>query len=203
MADSEARTNASQLVAERDWWIQARVRIVRETTAHSLAWCSPRTFRVGEELTLHQGGQADAAVNCDSWRRSIDGEHGFTIPADCVEVIDVLQERPPTWDAAALTASQITELLAPRFAEAGEVVGVWESAGLHVAHEFGELVIRTPGPEYRRVGSIRRGYPDRDQFTGPYHAIEEDSPYPFSRRTRQLDALPTDPVAAAGITPAG
>jgi hypothetical protein len=183
-------------MAERDWWILARVRIARETTISSVAWCSPRTFHAGEELTMHQGGRAGGTVDRSAWGRSVDGEHGFTIPAGCVEVIEVLEERPPTWDAAALTAEQVTALLAPHFPEAA-IAGAWVAAGLHVGHEFGELIIRTPGPEYRRVGSIRRGHPDDSQFPGPYQVIIEDSPYPFSRRTRQLNALPADPVASA------
>jgi hypothetical protein len=36
-----------------------------------------------------------------------------------------------------------------------------------------------------------------DSFSKPYQAIIQDSEYKYSRRTRRLDALPIDPVAAA------
>jgi hypothetical protein len=190
-------------LAERNWYPQARIRIVRETTVNSTAFCVPRTYRVGEELTMLQAGLAGSQVDRGTWKI---GEGVIAIPADCAEIIEVLEDQPPTWEAAALTAEQVTALLAPHHPGAAEAARAWAAAGLHVAREYYELVIRTPDPQYRRVGCIgvdlRRlsrdeNDFDRYRFSEPYKAIIQDSDYKYSRRTLRLDALPIDPVAAA------
>jgi hypothetical protein len=107
-----------------------------------------------------------------------------------------------------LTAEQVTALLAPYHSGAEEAACAWAAAGLHVAREFAALIIRTPGPHYRRVGCIDADVRDfrqfdyefdreHDCFSRPYQAIIQDSEYKYSRRTRYLDALPIDPIAAA------
>jgi hypothetical protein len=195
-------------LAERDWYTRARIRIVRETTVNSTAFCVRRTCGVGEELTMYQAGRAGWQVDRGTWQISIDDERVIAVPAGCAEVIEVLEERPPTWEAAALTAEQVTALLATHHPGAAEAARAWAAAGLHVAREFAELVIRTPGPQYRRIGCIgidlrRQRFnfedfnDDHDRFSEPYQAIIQDSEYKYSRRTLRLDALPIDPVAAA------
>jgi hypothetical protein len=59
-------------LAERDWHTRARIRIVREITVNSTAFCAPRTYRVGEELTMVQDGLAGGQVDRGTWRMSID-----------------------------------------------------------------------------------------------------------------------------------
>lgn len=204
-------------LAERDWYTLARTRIVRETTVNSDYFCVPRTYQIGEECWMFQQGGPGSPADRGWWHiHTGEGNPMIAIPAGRVEVIEVRKERPPTWEAAALSTEQVTALLAPYHPGAAEAARAWAAAGLHVAHEAMELVIRTPGPQYRPVGYIgwrlpcdengrppwREGYagpswPYPLIFDEPYQAILQDSEYRSSRRTLRLDDLPIDPVAAA------
>lgn len=181
-------------LAERDWWTLARVRIVRETTVGAVDPRVDRTFRVGEELVMNQSGRAGDEVLRDCWWSSTDIDGAHIIDADCAEVIEVLEDIPPTWAAAALTAEQITDLLAPHHPGAAEAATAWIAAGLHVSHTHGGLSIRTPAPEYREIGHVPRDYWNDNRFTKPYEAVVDPK---RSWLNRKLDALPLDPVAAA------
>ncbi|SCL21267.1 hypothetical protein [Micromonospora aurantiaca (nom. illeg.)] len=179
-------------LAERYWWTLARVRIVRETTVGAVDPMVARTFRVGEELTMNQHGRAGDEVLRNCWWSSTDIDGAHIIDADCAEVIEVLEDIPPTWAAAALTVEQITDLLAPHHPGAAEAAAAWIAAGLHVSHAHGALSIRTPGPEYREVGQVPRDYWNGNQFTKPYEVVVDPERSWFNRK---LDALPMDPVA--------
>jgi hypothetical protein len=181
-------------LAERSWWTLALVRIVRETTVGAISPMTQRTFRVGEELEMHQSGRAGAEVLRDCWWSSTDIDGAHIIKADCAEVIKVLEDFPPTWAAAALTADQIADLLAPHHPNAAEAATAWLAAGLHVSHTHGGLAIRTPGPEYRTIGHVPRDYWNGNRFTKPYEAVVDPERDWLNRR---CDALPLDPVAAA------
>jgi hypothetical protein len=181
-------------LAERDWYTEARVRIVKETTVGAVDPRVDRTFRVGEIVTMNQSGHAGREVLRDTWWDSSDIDGAHIISADCAEIVEVLEDHPPTWAAAALTAEQVTELLAPHHPGAAEAARAWAAAGLHVSCCHGGLAIRTPTPEYRTIGYIPRDYWDGNRFTKPYEAVPVADQ---SWRNRKLDHLPLDPVTAA------
>jgi hypothetical protein len=181
-------------LAERDWHTEARVRIVRQHTAGAVDPPVDRTFTVGEVLKMHQSGRAGREIDRSAWWDSSDIDGAHIIPAGCAEIVEVLEDHPPTWDAAALTASQVTELLVPHHPGAAEAVQAWLAAGLHVSYCHGGLAIRTPAPGRRKVGELRRDYWQGNKFTRPYEAVPDEQ---HLYTNRKLDHLPLDPVAAA------
>ncbi|KAB1922696.1 hypothetical protein F8271_31155 [Micromonospora sp. ALFpr18c] len=80
---------------------------MRETTVGAVDPMMARTFRIGEELTMNQRGRAGDEVLRDCWWPSTDIDGAHIIAADCAEVIKALEDIPPTWTAAALTAEQV------------------------------------------------------------------------------------------------
>lgn len=84
-------------VAQRDWHTRARVRIREDVSAHSFDPFSPRHFRAGEELVMLQWGRAGNTVKRDLWWTSYDIDNAFLIPADAVEVLEVLDEVNPVY----------------------------------------------------------------------------------------------------------
>jgi hypothetical protein len=180
-------------LAERDWWRLARVRIIRETTVGAVDPRGSRTFRVGEEVTMNQRGRAGGEVLRDSWWSSTDIDGAHIIAADCAEIVEILEDIPPTWAEAALSAEQITALLAGHHDGAAAAAVAWIAAGLHVAHGHGGLDIRTAAPQRRLVGQIRRDYWQGNQFVKPYEVVVAEGK---EWNNRRLDALPLDPVAA-------
>ena len=184
-------------LAERDWYRRTRVRIVTETAVGAVDPQADRTFRVGEIVTMHQRGNAGREVLRDCWWDSADIDGAHIIPAECAEIVEILQDEPPTWDEAALTAAQVTGLLAPHHPDAAAAAAAWESAGLHVSWcEIGDLAVRTPGPEYRLVGIVPGDYWKGGAFTKPYETVPAEGPGTLHLR-RKLDRLPLEPVAAA------
>ena len=167
---------------------------MKETAVGAVDPRVDRTFLVGEELTMNQRGQAGREVLRDCWRTSGDIDGAHIIDAGCAEIIEILEDHPPTWDAAALTAGQITDLLAPHHPGAAEAAAASINAGLLVAREPGGLAIRTPAPERRKVGYLRRDYWDGNRFTKPYEAVIDEN---REWLNRTLDVLPPNPVAAA------
>jgi hypothetical protein len=147
---------------------------------------------------MHQSGKAGQEIDRDVWWSSTDIDGAHIISAGCAEVLEVLEDRPPTWAEAALTAEQVTALLAPYHPGAAEAAAAWAAARLHVAHEAGGLAIRTPGPEYRRLGRIGRDYWAGNVHSKPYSVVTGGSEY--STREETLDSLPLDPVATAEAT---
>ncbi|MEU3340447.1 hypothetical protein [Streptomyces sp. NPDC006668] len=86
-------------IAEQDWFVRARVRIREEHHAHSLEQ-KLRTFRPGQEVELVQWGRASQEVDTDAWWTTshyIPAAH--IVPADKIEVLEVLEERRPEADA--------------------------------------------------------------------------------------------------------
>ena len=183
-------------LAERDWWTLARVRIVRETTVGAVDPRTDRTFRPGEVVTMNQRGRAGREVDRSAWWSSTDIDGAHIIRAECCEVVEVLEDHPPAWDDAALDPELVTGLLAPHHPGAAEAVQAWAGAGLHLSWCHGGIAIRTPAPERRLVGEVRRDYWKGKQFTLPYEAILDDQEWCPSRR--KAGQLPLDPVAAAG-----
>jgi hypothetical protein len=184
-------------LAERDWYRRARIRIVKETTVGAVDPATERTFAVGETVTMHQQGREGKEIDRGSWWDSSDIDGAHIIDAGCAEIVEILEDHPPTWKEAALSAAQVTELLSPNHPGAAEAAAAWEAAGLHVSwYSRGDLAIRTPGPEYRMVGIVPSDYWKGGAFTRPYEAVPVDDPGKSHLR-RQLGALPLDPVAAA------
>ncbi|WP_157904264.1 hypothetical protein, partial [Parafrankia soli] len=186
-------------LAERDWSTSARVRVVRETTVGAVDPRVDRTFRVGEVLTMYQSGRAGRQVDRRSWWSSHDIDGAHILPADAVEIVEVLIDRPPTWADAALSAEQITALLAPHHPGAAAAAAAWIAAGLHVSHDLAGLAIRTR-PAGPRIGIIDRDYWNGDVHSKPYEAVLVDGEQSWQCRTRALPTLPLDPIAAADPT---
>jgi hypothetical protein len=158
-------------LAERDWWRLARVRITQETTSGSVDPWTDRTFRIGEILTMNQHGYAGREVLRDCWWTSTDIDGAHIIDADRAEIVEVLEDHPPTWQAAALNSEEIIDLLAPHHPGAAAAVQAWLAAGLHIAHSRTGLTISTPAPQHRVVGCVPRDYWDDNRFTKPYEAV--------------------------------
>jgi hypothetical protein len=75
--------------------MRARVRIVSDYDAGAVDPPVRRLFTVGEELTLILGGRAGRPVD-DAWwwtSRDIDGAH--MVPADRVEVLEIIEHVSP------------------------------------------------------------------------------------------------------------
>jgi hypothetical protein len=155
-------------LAERDWWTLARVRVVRRSRVGNTDPHDIVTYEVGEVYEMNQHGRAGAEIDRGSWWSSTDLDGAYVLPADAVEVLEVLRDHPPTWHAAALTAEQVSALLASHHPGAARAAAAWSAAGLHVAHAPDGLVIRTPGPRYRRVGRIGRDYWFGNVYSGRY-----------------------------------
>lgn len=182
-------------LAERDWWTLSRVRVVRQTRPSNIDLRDTVTYEVGEVLVMNQHGRAGAEIDRRSWWSSNDADGGYGLSADAVEVVEVLEDHPPTWQAAALTAEQVTALLAPYHPGAAQAAAAWAAAGLHIAHAPDGLVIRTPGPQYRRVGRIGRDYWYGNVHSDRYEVNLRDNE--LYSPTRELEELPLDPVAVA------
>jgi hypothetical protein len=182
-------------LAERAWFRRARVRFIRSGEAHSPEG-PPMRFRIGEEQEMVQSGRAGQAVDYDTWWTSFDIDGAKIFGPDAVEVVDVIEERPPTWKAAALSAATITRLLEPFHAGAAQAAAAWVAAGLHVARDVNGLLIRTPAPERRAIGRVRSDYWDGGKHKHPYEVVVRDAELSYDQRVVQLEQLPLDPVAA-------
>jgi hypothetical protein len=175
-------------LAERGWWTLARVRVLRQVEAGSPEG-EPRTFKVGEELQMNQHGRAGRPVDRDVWWSNLDIDAAKILDAKDVEVVEVLEDFPPTWEAAALGAQAVAEMLAPYHPGAAEAAEAWAAAGLHLSHGHGGLEIRVPGKPWRIVGKVGRDYWKGNIHSKPYEVVLGE----YS--TVRLDALPLDPVA--------
>ena len=174
-----ARARTGHL-AERDWWTEARVRLLRRIDAAEIS------FEVGQVFVMNQHGPAGAEVDRGWWSAGAQ-----RVPATAVQVLEVLEDHPPTWLAAALTVDRVVELLEPYHPHAERAATAWIAQRLHVAQARDALVIRTPGPEYRVVGRIGRDY-----WFGNVHSDRYQVTLP-DNQLRELAELPLDPVAAS------
>jgi len=140
-------------VAERDWSVIARVRITKPYRAGSVSPWDERRFEAGEELEMNQHGRAGRPVERDAWWTSFDIDGAFIIPADYVEMLEIIDESAPTFAAAALPASQVTELFGPGAAGWAQV-GILTVPGVYdfeIRARDGELLGRGgSGPGYAR-----------------------------------------------------
>lgn len=186
-------------LAERSWFTEAKVRIVKGYRAGAVAPNTERRYLVGEEVQLIQWGRAGKEVDRDSWWTSMDIDGAYILPAEHVQVVEVLEDIPPFWAQAVLPAQQVLDLIAPHHDGAEAAVAAWYASGLVVARSRNGLRIYTPAPEYRPVGELDRDYWDgaagrTNQYTKPYEAVVDPQ---SSWLNKKLDHLPLDPIAAA------
>lgn len=179
-------------LAERGWWTLARVRFLREITAGCPGYDAPdRRFTVGEVVTMNQSGRAGDEVDRDVWWSSTDIDYAYIVPADAVEVVEVLQHTEPFWAAAELTVDQAAAVLAD-VPGAAEAVTGWARAGLVLATFSSGLAIHTPAPERRWIGAVYLRY----NRTWTYEAVLDPD---RSWMNERLTTLPPDPITAAGL----
>ncbi|KAB1140686.1 hypothetical protein F7R91_35130 [Streptomyces luteolifulvus] len=86
-------------VAARDWFTRARVRILEEHRSTSVEPLAIRIFRPGEEVQMVQWGPAGLEPETDMWLTSTDISAAHIIPADKVDVLEVLEAQSPEDDA--------------------------------------------------------------------------------------------------------
>lgn len=149
--DASPAAAAAVPVAERDWSTRARVRI---TAAYSAGapYSDGRDFAVGEELEMVQWGRAGRQVERDAWWTSTNIDGAFIVPAEHVEVLDVVRDNPPTWAAAAMPAERVVELFGP------DAAG-WAERGVVVIDHWRHYQVRA-------VDGELLGLVDRDHRTG-------------------------------------
>ncbi|MGK5559007.1 hypothetical protein ACSNOI_46140, partial [Actinomadura kijaniata] len=94
---------AGPLIAERDWFRRARVRLNRDVITSSPS-DDGRVRRAGQVLTLVQHGRAGHAVDTHTWQTNLDADVCHYLRGDDLEVLEVLEETPPLHDAPELTA---------------------------------------------------------------------------------------------------
>lgn len=197
------RANAGHL-AERDWWRKAKVRMLRTVKCGSPGALGepPHVYHLGEIVEMHQSGRAGREVRRVDWWSSTDIDYAYIIDAEDAEIVEILEDRLPFWAEAALSAEQVTALLTPHHPNAAEAAAAWEAAGLLVTEDVDGLIIRTPAPERRRLGRIRRDYWQKNRHVKPYEVITDPNDSMWASGTK-LDTLPLDPRAAAGLSTPG
>lgn len=82
-------------IAEQDWWRHAMVRLVRDVTTGSPHADRPTHHRQGRVLTLWQTGRKGRPIDTTQWTTSLDVDLMAFIPADAVELVEVLEGTPP------------------------------------------------------------------------------------------------------------
>ncbi|MFC9863341.1 MULTISPECIES: hypothetical protein [unclassified Streptomyces] len=88
------QNRAEPAVARSDWYVRARVRIIRDHTAVTADPPVHRHFTQGEELTLTQWGTAGHPVS-DTWWTSQNTKTAHTVPGDHVIVLRIIDETSP------------------------------------------------------------------------------------------------------------
>ncbi|MEV5687563.1 hypothetical protein AB0L68_30915 [Streptomyces sp. NPDC052164] len=81
-------------VARSDWYLRARVRIVRDHTAVTADPPVRRHFTQGEELTLTQWGTAGHPVS-DTWWTTQNTTTAHTVPDGHVTILRIIDETSP------------------------------------------------------------------------------------------------------------
>lgn len=81
-------------VADRDWRVHAWVRFVRQVETGSPYDARPTLYRCGQQLDLYQSGRAGEPIDRSTWRTSFDVDRMHFIPADAVQIVEVIDETP-------------------------------------------------------------------------------------------------------------
>jgi uncharacterized protein with PQ loop repeat len=137
------------IIAERDWWTKARVRMLATTAVGSVDPMVDRTFRVDEELTMVQWGRNGCPVERDCWWTLADLDCANIIAADQVTILEILDEAPPTLASAALPADRVVELL-------GAAAATWAEQGILVIPRREHLEVRASDGELLGLVDVDR-----------------------------------------------
>ena len=137
------------VIAERDWWTKARVRIMATTAVGSVNPIVDHTLRVDEELTMVQWGREGCPVERDCWWTLADLDDAHIIAADRVTILEILDETPPTFASAALPADQVVELL-------GAAAATWAEQGILVIPRSEHLEVRANDGELLGLVDVDR-----------------------------------------------
>lgn len=79
----------TEKIADRDWYVRARVRILADCRVCAVDPPTTRTFRAGDEVTLIRWGRAGRPVSDKWWTcQDIDGAH--IVPSEYAEILEVL-----------------------------------------------------------------------------------------------------------------
>jgi hypothetical protein len=84
-----------QVLAQREWWTKARVRILEDVSAGAIEPRGVRRFHAGEECVMIQWGREGRPVRRDHWWDSFDIDGAHIIDASKVEVVAILDETVP------------------------------------------------------------------------------------------------------------
>lgn len=94
--------------AERDWGRCAVVRLVQDVETAAPFDEAPTWYRAGARMRLWQCGRAGRPVDRRFWHTSLDIDDMHFIPAEAVEVIEILEDTPP-YGPAPLDVSRTVE----------------------------------------------------------------------------------------------
>jgi MtN3 and saliva related transmembrane protein len=133
------------IIAERDWWTKARVRIMATTAVDSV----DPTFRIDEERTMVQWGRDGCPVERDCWWTLADLDVANIIAADQVTILEILDEAPPIFADAALPADRVVELL-------GAAAATWAEQGIFVIPRREHLEVRASDGELLGLVDVDR-----------------------------------------------
>jgi hypothetical protein len=185
-------------LAQRPWYREARLRVLREYRAGAPELREARVFTPGEEVVMKQWADTGQEIDTSAWWTSGDIDLALILPDDAVEIVEILHEDPPTWAESAIGEQRIAELLAPYHPGAAAASAAWIAAGLHVSDRHWALEIRTPGPEYRLLGKVSRDYWNKMRHSKRYEGVYVDSR--GYEHEQPFDRLPLDPAATAAET---
>jgi hypothetical protein len=91
--------STGRVIAERDWGRCAVVRFVRDVETAAPFDEAPTRYRSGDRMRLWQCGRKGRPVDRRFWHTSLDIDDMHFIPAEAVEVIEILEDTPPSGSA--------------------------------------------------------------------------------------------------------
>jgi hypothetical protein len=172
-------------LAEREWWLRARVRILSTYPGGQPdMWGNrERPPQPGEELQMLQTGRAGRRIDRDAWWTSSDIDGAVIIPAEHVLVLEVTEVHAPTHKGAAMPAAEVAAMFGPGAAG-------WAEQGILVIAGLFDFEVRASSGEL--LGLIKRGG-QGDTYTPP-HPLE---PVTYRAVIRgQAEAWPAPPTVA-------
>ena len=88
-----------KMAAERDWGRCAVVRFVHDVEAAAPFDEAPTRYPTGHRMRLWQSGRRGRPLDLRFWHTSLDIDETHFIPAEAVEVIEILEDTPPNGPA--------------------------------------------------------------------------------------------------------
>jgi uncharacterized protein with PQ loop repeat len=137
------------IIAERDWWTKARVRIMATTAVGSVDPMVDRTLQVDEELTMVQWGRDGCPVERDCWWTLADLDCAHILAADRATILEILDQTPPTLASATLPTDRVVELL-------GAAAATWAEQGILVIPRREHLEVRASDGELLGLVDVDR-----------------------------------------------